>query len=106
MARLIDPKCRQCRHAGEKLFLKGERCFTPKCAIVKRTYPPGARGKAGAFARKRSSSEYGQQLIKKQSIKKTYGIMERQLKRYFREASLQKRRYQRKFIEKIGNTFR
>jgi small subunit ribosomal protein S4 len=89
MARLIDPKCRQCRHTGEKLFLKGERCFTPKCAIIRRTYPPGARGKAGA-ARKRSSSEYGQQLVKKQSIKKTYGIMERQLKRYFREASLQK----------------
>jgi len=89
MARLTDPKCRQCRRVGEKLFLKGDRCFTPKCAMVKRAYTPGVHGRAGA-TRKRRFSEFGQQLIKKQAIKKTYGILERQLRRYFREASLQK----------------
>ncbi len=87
MARLTDPKCKQCRRAGDKLFLKGERCFTPKCAMVKRAYPPGRHGKT---ARRGGLSEYGRQLMQKQRIKKTYGVLERQLKKYFKEAQAQK----------------
>ncbi len=90
MARLIDPKCRQCRRAGENLFLKGDRCFTPKCAVLKRAYPPGARGQAKTKRRRGGSSEYSIQLVKKQAVKKSYGILEQQLKRYFREALVQK----------------
>lgn len=104
MAKLIDPKCRQCRRVGEKLFLKGERCFTPKCAIVKRAYAPGVRGRARASF-KRSVSEYGQQLVKKQSIKKIYGVLERQLKRYFREASLQKGDTRENLMRKLEMRF-
>lgn len=82
-------KCRQCRAAGEKLFLKGDRCYTQKCAVVKRAYAPGNRG-AGGGKRRRSLSEYGQQLKEKQRIKRIYGVSERQLKKYFEEASAQK----------------
>ena len=81
MARSIDPKCRKCRRAGEKLFLKGDRCFTPKCAIVKRAYAPGMHGKG----LKRGLSEYGSQLAAKQKIKRMYGILERQFKHHFDE---------------------
>ncbi len=73
--------------------MKGDRCFTPKCAIVKRAYAPGVHGRAsvGKFGpRRRSSSEFGRQLIQKQSIKKSYGVFERQLKRYFNEAHQEK----------------
>ncbi|HCX27750.1 MAG TPA: 30S ribosomal protein S4 [Candidatus Portnoybacteria bacterium] len=87
MARLIDAKCRECRRIGEKLFLKGERCYTPKCAMVKRPYPPGAHGKTG---RRGGPSEFGRQLRAKQRVKKTYGVLERQIKKYFREAQAQK----------------
>ncbi len=87
MARLIDPKCRECRRAGEKLFLKGERCFSQKCAMVKKAYPPGLKGaqRRGAGSR-RSFSEFGQQLKGKQRIKKIYGVLERQFKKYFKES--------------------
>ncbi len=88
MGRLIDAKCRQCRRSGEKLFLKGERCFLPKCAMVKRAYPPGAQG--NKKTRRGGNSEYGRQLAQKQKIKKIYGIFERQLKNYFDEARAQK----------------
>jgi len=88
MARLIDPKCRQCRRSGEKLFLKGDRCFLPKCAMVKRAYPPGAQG--NKKTRRGGNSEYGRQLAQKQKVKKIYGIFERQLKNYFDEAQAQK----------------
>jgi len=89
MATIIDPRCKQCRRAGEKLFLKGDRCFTSKCAVVKRAYPPGRQGRAMG-QRRRGRSEYGQQLFEKQRVKRTYGILERQLKKYFRESELQK----------------
>lgn len=81
MARSIDAKCRKCRRAGEKLFLKGDRCFTPKCGIVRRAYAPGAHGKKAS----RSSSEYGAQLAAKQKIKRIYGVMERQFRKHFEE---------------------
>lgn len=82
MARILPPKCKLCRRAGEKLFLKGDRCGTPKCAMVRRAYPPGAHGtKKG----RRPRSEFGEQLAMKQKIKRIYGILERQLKKYFQE---------------------
>lgn len=83
---MIDAKCRQCRRSGEKLFLKGERCFSQKCAMVKRPYAPGALGAKRKKGR-RGFSEYGQQLAEKQKIKKFYGVLERQFKKYFLEAS-------------------
>src|SRR3989344_1992414 len=87
MANLIDPKCKQCRRTGEKLFLKGDRCFSTKCAVAKRPYAPGRTGKN---ARRGGLSEFGRQLMQKQKIKKIYGVLERQLKKYFIEAQAQK----------------
>lgn len=81
MARSIDAKCRKCRRAGEKLFLKGDRCFTPKCAIIRRAYGPGIHGKKGS----RGQSEYGTQLAAKQKIKRIYGVLERQFRKHFEE---------------------
>lgn len=72
-----------CRRAGEKLFLKGERCFTPKCGVVRKSSPPGMHG---AKKSRRSQSEYAQQLAMKQRIKRMYVILERQLKKYFEES--------------------
>ncbi len=74
---MISLQCKKCRRAGQKLFLKGERCFTPKCSIVKRPYPPGMHGK-----RRSSVSEYGRQLREKQRIKNMYGVLERQFRNY------------------------
>ena len=78
-----DPVCKKCRRAGQKLFLKGERCFTPKCAMVKKPYPPGVHGRK----RRRGLTEYGTQLAEKQKLKKIYGVNENQLKKYFKEAA-------------------
>ncbi|MDD2753467.1 MAG: 30S ribosomal protein S4 [Candidatus Portnoybacteria bacterium] len=89
MANRIDPKCKQCRRAGEKLFLKGERCFSPKCAVAKRPYAPGAKG-SGKNTRRGGLSEFGRQLMQKQKVKKIYGVFEKQLKKYFKEAQAQK----------------
>lgn len=83
MARNIDSKCKQCRRVGEKLFLKGERCFSPKCAMVKRNYAPGFHGPKG---RKRLS-DYGLQLQEKQKAKKYYGVLEKQFRLTFAKAS-------------------
>lgn len=83
MANIISPKCKQCRRAGEKLFLKGDRCYSPKCAVSKRPYAPGNQGKN---VRRGGLSEYGRQLMQKQKVKKFYGVLERQLKKYFDEA--------------------
>ncbi len=77
----LNKKCRLCRRAKEKLFLKGDRCGTPKCAMVRRAYPPGVHGAKG----KRPSSEFGQQLLMKQKIKRIYNVLERQFKKYFKE---------------------
>ena len=81
MGRYLDAKCRLCRRAGEKLFLKGERCFTPKCAMVRKPYAPGIHGKSGS----RGLSEFGKQLAMKQKIKRIYGIAERQFRHHFDE---------------------
>ena len=83
MGRNIDSKCSQCRRSGEKLFLKGDRCSTPKCAMIKRNYAPGFHGPKG---RKRSS-DYGTQLAEKQKAKKFYGLMEKQFRLTFEKAS-------------------
>jgi len=79
MARLTDAKCRKCRRAKDKLFLKGDRCFTPKCAIIRKPYAPGVHGKKTS----RGLSEYGTQLAVKQKIKRLYGVMERQFRKHF-----------------------
>ncbi|MEK6716504.1 MAG: 30S ribosomal protein S4 [candidate division NC10 bacterium] len=85
MARYIGPVCKLCRREGLKLFLKGDRCFTLKCAIEKRNYPPGAHGQ-----RRSKHSEYGLQLREKQKMKRLYGILETQFRSYFRMAERQK----------------
>ncbi len=81
MARDLTSKCKRCRRAGEKLFLKGDRCGTPKCAVVRKPYAPGVHGAKS----RRSQSEFGQQLAMKQRMKRIYGVLERQFKKYFRE---------------------
>jgi small subunit ribosomal protein S4 len=80
---LREAVCKKCRRSGVKLFLRGDRCFTPKCAMVKKPYPPGAHGKK----RRPALSEYGSQLAEKQKLRKIYNINEAQLKKYFSEAS-------------------
>ena len=83
MARNLNPQCKQCRREGEKLFLKGERCLTSKCGIVKRNFIPGMHGSKG----KPKLSGYGLQLREKQKAKKIYGILERQFRNYYLKAS-------------------
>jgi small subunit ribosomal protein S4 len=85
MARYKDAVCKLCRREGEKLFLKGERCVSPKCALERRPYPPGLHGKQSQF-RRRKESDYALQLRAKQKAKRVYGVMERQFRRYFRDA--------------------
>jgi len=81
MSRIVDPKCKLCRREGIKLFLKGQRCFTEKCAVSRRDYPPGVH------AQKRSKvTEYGGRLREKQKLKRIYGVGERQFRLYFQEA--------------------
>ena len=85
MARYIGAVCRLCRREGMKLFLKGERCLSPKCAMERRAFPPGIHGKKQTF--KRKTSDYGVQLREKQKARRIYGVMERQFRRYFEEAN-------------------
>src|SRR5215203_58671 len=82
MARYIGPVCRLCRREAMKLFLKGERCYTEKCAIEKRNFPPGQHGKT----RKAKIAGYGLQLREKQKVKRIYGVLEDQFRRYFEQA--------------------
>jgi small subunit ribosomal protein S4 len=89
MAKYTGPVCKLCRREGEKLFLKGTRCYTPKCAIERRNYPPGMHGKGAQFRRKRDS-DYNHQLRAKQKARRIYGVLERQFHRYY-EASLKRR---------------
>jgi len=86
MARYIGPVCRLCRREGMKLFLKGERCYSEKCAIEKRNVPPGQHGRG----RKAKLVGYGVQLREKQKVKRTYGVLENQFRRYFEAADRQK----------------
>jgi len=85
MARYHGPVCKLCRREGEKLFLKGARCVSPKCSVERRTYPPGQHGKDASFKRGRGS-DYALQLREKQKARRIYGILERQFRRYFSEA--------------------
>jgi small subunit ribosomal protein S4 len=82
VARNLDPKCRQCRREGEKLFLKGEKCFTDKCAIERRNYPPGQHGQ-----RNSRLSGYGVQLREKQKLRRIYGLLERQFRTSYDHAA-------------------
>jgi len=86
VARNLDPKCRQCRREGEKLFLKGEKCFTDKCAIERRSYAPGQHGQKSG----QRLSGYGVQLREKQKIRRLYGILERQFRKTYAEADRRK----------------
>ena len=86
MARNLDAKCRQCRREGEKLFLKGEKCFTDKCAVERRSYAPGQHGqKSGS-----RMSDYGKQLREKQKVRRIYGVLERQFRKTYSEATRSK----------------
>ena len=85
MARTIKPVCKLCRREGEKLFLKGARCMSPKCAIERRGYAPGQHGKTGQFRRGRST-DYLNQLREKQKARRIYGVLEAQFRRYFQIA--------------------
>jgi small subunit ribosomal protein S4 len=89
MARYIGPVCKLCRREGEKLFLKGQRCFTPKCAFERRSYPPGEHGRDAQFRRRRVS-DYSRQLREKQKTRRIYGVTERQFRRYYRTALQQR----------------
>ena len=83
MGRYIGAVCRLCRRQGEKLFLKGTKCQTEKCAAAKRAYPPGQHGQG----RRQKLSNYGVQLKEKQKVKRIYGVLERQFRKYFKIAS-------------------
>ncbi len=82
MAKYTDSKCRLCRREGEKLFLKGEKCYTAKCAMEKRPYPPGQHGQ-----RRTRLSDYALQLREKQKLRRIYGILEKQFRGYYTEAA-------------------
>ena len=86
----INTQCKRCRRAGEKLFLKGEKCQSGKCILVKRNFPPGAHG---ANKKPQRLTNYGKQLLEKQKAKRIYGLRERQFKNYFEQA-----------LKKTGNT--
>ena len=86
MARYTGSVCRLCRREGCKLFLKGDRCYGPNCAVGKRPTPPGEHGQA----RQRKQSEYGMQLREKQKAKRAYGVLETQFHRYFESATREK----------------
>ncbi len=86
MAKYIGPVCKLCRREGEKLFLKGERCFSPKCSFDKRDYAPGQHGRTASRGRGRES-DYGRQLRAKQRARRVYGVLERQFSRYYKVAN-------------------
>jgi small subunit ribosomal protein S4 len=85
LARYLGPSCRLCRREGIQLYLKGDRCYTDKCAIERRHYPPGQHGQ-----RRGKLSDYGMQLREKQKVKRIYGVLEKQFRGYFEKAERQK----------------
>ncbi len=85
MARYTEAACRLCRRENMKLFLKGERCYTEKCAVERRPYPPGQQGQG-----RHKFSEYGIQLREKQKVRRIYGVLERQFRHYYEEAARKK----------------
>ncbi|MCO6414191.1 MAG: 30S ribosomal protein S4 [Thiogranum sp.] len=82
MAKYVGPKCRQCRREGTKLFLKGEKCYTSKCAVESRPFPPGQHGQ-----RRGRLSDYATQLREKQKMRRIYGVLERQFRNYYKAAA-------------------
>ena len=82
MAKYIGSKCRQCRREGGKLYLKGEKCFTAKCPVENRPFPPGQHGQ-----RRQRLSDYANQLREKQKLRRIYGVLERQFRNYYKEAA-------------------
>ncbi len=91
MAKTIGPVCKLCRREGEKLYLKGERCFTPKCAVERRAYAPGQHGKTagrggGRGGSRTGESDFARQLRAKQKARRVYGVFERQFRRYYETA--------------------
>jgi len=92
MAKTLSPVCKLCRREGEKLYLKGERCFTPKCSFEKRSFAPGQHGRTGSRGGNRSGreSDFARQLRAKQKARRIYGVLERQFRRYY-ESALQRR---------------
>ena len=85
MARYLGPVCRRCRREGMQLYLKGDRCYTDKCAIERRHYPPGQHGQ-----RRSKVTDYGTQLREKQKVRRIYGVLEKQFSGYFKKAERQK----------------
>lgn len=85
MSRITDSQCKFCRREGMKLFLKGDRCYTDKCAFERRSYPPGQHGQS-----RMKFSEYALQLREKQKMKRYYGVFERQFRKYFADATKSK----------------
>ncbi|NMB35460.1 MAG: 30S ribosomal protein S4 [Firmicutes bacterium] len=85
MAKYLEASCKLCRREGTKLYLKGDRCYSEKCAFVRKGYPPGQHGRG-----RKKVSEYGLQLREKQKARRIYGVLEKQFKRYFREADRRK----------------
>jgi small subunit ribosomal protein S4 len=90
MAKNTGPACKLCRREGEKLFLKGERCYSPKCSFDRRSYAPGQHGRSGGRGGRRGAagreSDYGKQLRAKQKARRVYGVFERQFRRYYAKA--------------------
>jgi len=88
MSKNLGPVCKLCRREGEKLYLKGERCFTPKCSIDRRSFPPGQHGRTDSRGGNRSGreSDYLRQLRAKQRARRVYGVLERQFRRYYEVA--------------------
>jgi small subunit ribosomal protein S4 len=101
MARNLKEKCKQCRREGIKLFLKADRCNSPKCAMVKRNFPPGAHGAKG-YSR---LTGYGQQLREKQKVKRIYRILETQMSNYFAKASKAKGNTEETLIQLLETRF-
>src|SRR5210317_163320 len=85
MAKYVGPKCRQCRREGTKLFLKGEKCYTSKCAVENRAFPPGQHGQ-----RRGRLSDYATQLREKQKMRRIYGVLETQFRNYYKHAAQRK----------------
>lgn len=101
MAKDLNPKCKQCRRAGEKLFLKGERCQTAKCAIIKRNYAPGFHGPK----QRRRLSDYGQQLAEKQKAKRQYNLLEKQFRLTFDTAKAKTGNVGENFLKSLEMRF-
>jgi small subunit ribosomal protein S4 len=101
MGRYIDSSCRLCRREKQKLFLKGTKCFTEKCPVERRSYPPGQHGQS----RRQKISEYGIQLREKQKIRRMYGLMEQQFRNYFDKALHQTGRTGEELVKMLERRF-